>query len=519
MTLLFFLLLCGAGALEQTYKKPQGLERQARFWGWAAPALARYAGLVAVKETDEARWTLAHEYGAAQFRNCVDDLGGFFVKTGQIVALRRDLFPEQYCVALTGLADMVDPLPFEEVQDIVAEETGLHHFASIDPEPLGAASIAQVHRAVLQNGKEVALKVQRRGCQDTLLGDVKQLKDLAALVRSYTPVDYYIVFSELERQLADEFDFVQEAASMDRVRSLLGSSSPSMVIPRVIAPLSSKTVLTMDYLKGQPLSRLIGQEANLSRKTKAAGILLLDALTDALGKCIFETGFFHGDVHPGNVLVLDDGRFGLIDFGQVKQISGKNRATLGKIMQRLASRSKNATSAGRIDELDELVGLGLELGVVLDDDAAPQGPAAVAIWLWDRADSVLPDGYDQNEMSPKSPANALVSFPQDLVLIARSSVLIKGIAASLNVTWPLADKWAPIAKKALGQDDYYRLFVQNDHEIHHTTETFSSSPSSKRKRWRLFLKRKSPMPALRRFARSARVLASTYYQGSSLRRR
>mmetsp|Transcript_19141 Transcript_19141/g.56851 ORF Transcript_19141/g.56851 Transcript_19141/m.56851 type:complete len:530 (-) Transcript_19141:17-1606(-) len=455
------------------------LGRAATFWKYATPVVTRYLteaarinlnerllGRCLSDEECEVVWDDANVAGGAAARSVVDELGGFYVKTGQIIASRQDLFPKQYSDALAGLTDYVDPLSSETVRGVVAEEVLRPGevwgdvFAEWDDEPLGAASVAQVHRAVLTEaygGREVAVKVQRPGVEDTLLGDVRQLKALAKPARDITPVDYYIVFQELESQLADEFDFVAEAAAMERIKSTLDKApgGAPLVVPSVVPGLCTRRVLVMDFLRGEPLSRVAAKyDLTKDAAARAAGRALLAGLTEAFGRCIFQTGFFHADPHPGNLLVLDDGRIGLIDFGQVKQISGKSRATLGKVMCALATRRRSAAEPwGILEDLKPFTVLGDELGVVLADGAPePEGPAAVSMWLFDDAAEPLPGGYEQSELSPKAPAQSLQSFPQDLVLVARSSVLIKGLAAKLNVRWSLAAKWAPIAVESLGME-------------------------------------------------------------------
>lgn len=142
---------------------------------------------------------------------------------------------------------------------------------------------------------------------------------------------------------------------------------------------------------------------------------------------------------------MKDGRIGLIDFGQVKQISGRNRETLCKVMIALDER--------RDDEPTDLALVGklaMELGVELQENAPPEAAPAVGIWLFDGSVEKLPGGYDKGELSPNSPVRALKSFPQDLVLVGRSSILIKGISNRLGIPWSLAREWAPIAREVLG---------------------------------------------------------------------
>lgn len=152
------------------------------------------------------------------------------------------------------------------------------------------------------------------------------------------------------------------------------------------------------------------------------------------------------DPHPGNIFVLDDGRIGLIDFGQVKQISGRNRETLAKVMIALDERTD-----GNLEDMERIGNLALELGVEIKEDAKDEAPAAIALWLFDGSAEVLPGGYELGELDPNSPVKELKSFPQDLVLAGRAAILIKGISNRLGVPWSLSHEWAPIARQVLDQ--------------------------------------------------------------------
>jgi len=149
--------------------------------------------------------------------------------------------------------------------------------------------------------------------------------------------------------------------------------------------------------------------------------------------------------HPGNIFVLADGSIGLIDFGQVKQISGRARETLAKVMVALDDRESDTNPA----DLDIIGNLALELGVELNDDAQQEAPAAIAFWLFDGSVETLPGGYEKGELSPNSPVKELKSFPQDLVLVGRSTILIKGLSNRLGIPWSLSQEWAPTARRVL----------------------------------------------------------------------
>jgi aarF domain-containing kinase len=294
------------------------------------PIVASYYGLISKIKLEElvsgetidparvdALWKAQHAAGAEKLSETITNLKGFYVKTAQIISSRQDLFPEEYTEALSGFTDNLDPMPIALAKRVV--EAGLLHpgetfdemFAEFDDVPLGAASIAQVHRAVLTakyGGREVAVKVQRPSIESKLLGDIANLKGLAKTFRDNPslPLDYYTVFVELEKQLAEEFDFVAEAAAMDRIYAALSRApdgSPReipLVLPRPVNGLVSRRVLVMDYLRGVPLSRARQEMVRKgidpdSPEAKLFGRRLLTSLTTVFGRTILETGFFHAE--------------------------------------------------------------------------------------------------------------------------------------------------------------------------------------------------------------------------------
>jgi aarF domain-containing kinase len=264
-------------------------------------------------ETDiEELWSRQHEVGAKKLAETITNLKGFYVKTAQIISSRQDLFPKQYTDALSGFTDNLDPMPAALAKAVVKSEL-LHAdekfedvFCEFDETPLGAASVAQVHRARLTakyGGREVAVKIQRPSIESKLMGDVANLKAITKTFRDSPslPLDYYTVFCELEKQLADEFDFVAEAVAMDRIyQSVIRGPDGSpreapLVIPRPVSGLVSRRVLVMDYLRGVPLSRAREEMIKKgvdpdSPEAKLFGRKLLSALTTVFGWTILETG-------------------------------------------------------------------------------------------------------------------------------------------------------------------------------------------------------------------------------------
>jgi len=418
------------------------------------------------KEEEKLTWNKQHAQGADTLSKTIMSMQGFYVKAAQIIASRPDSIPQEYADALSVFTDDVDPLPVEVIKGVIEMELLVHRgeqfddvFEEFDEVPLGSASVAQVHRAVLTEKygkKEVAVKVQRPSIEDRLMGDIANLRQIAKLLRgAELPIDFYAVFTELEEQLKDEFDFEAEAASMERMHKILttddyGAQRESPIVtPRSVPTLVSKQVLVMDYLQGVPLSRANDEMkrkgiASDGVEAKLFARKVLKSLTTAFGWSILESGFFHADAHPGNIFVLDDGRIGLIDFGQVKRVNSDYREALAKVILALDERSDVDPA-----DLERIGNSAAAMGIELKDNVPAHGHAAVAMWLFDGSVETYPNGYDESEMSPNSPVKAMKEFNKDLVLLARSTVLVKGLAKRFGIRWSLSQEWAPIARRVL----------------------------------------------------------------------
>ncbi|WNG58177.1 AarF/ABC1/UbiB kinase family protein [Archangium gephyra] len=281
---------------------------------------------------------------ARRFRMLLNDLGPTFVKLGQILSTRADLLPAEYIEELATLQDNVEPVPVEDVYTQIRGSLGREVdelFKQIDPQPLAAASIAQVHRAVTMEGEEVVVKVQRPGIAEQIDSDLVVLRSLARLLEAvveetgiYSPTG---IIDEFDRAIHEELDFVHEASN---IRSFLENNRnrPYMKIPRVYDGLSSRTVLTMEFVRGVKISQA---ELSPEDRREVAGHIL-----DASFRQLFEDGLFHGDPHPGNLLVLEGNRLALLDFGVVGRLSRAMQETL--VMLALAVALKDSDSVARI---------------------------------------------------------------------------------------------------------------------------------------------------------------------------
>lgn len=283
---------------------------------------------------------------AERIRLWLDELGPTFVKLGQILSTRPDLIPHDVIVELKKLQDEVEPVPFDAIRPQVEAELGApieERFSRFEETPLAAASIAQVHRAWLPDGRLVAVKVQRPGIEGTIRTDLAILYDMARLLRAVWSgadlADPVLIVREFERSILRELDFVQEAHLTDEFRQNLRGLE-GVRVAKVEWDHTTRRVLTMEFFEGVKLS---DDEA-----LDAAGhdrVHLAKVLARVTMESIFKHGLVHADPHPGNLLVLEDGALALIDFGMVGRYDRHTIRMLRALALDLARRDFDALAA------------------------------------------------------------------------------------------------------------------------------------------------------------------------------
>jgi ubiquinone biosynthesis protein len=297
-------------------------------------------------------------------------LGPTFVKLGQLLSTRDDLLPPAYLRALESLQDEAEPIPFEDVEAIVEREIGARigkAFSRFDPQPLGAASLGQVHRAALRDGREVVVKVQRPGVREAALADLEILEEIAeTLDGRLGSVDTVGTVAEFRRTLANELDYRREAYNLARLGDDL-ERFDRLLIPRPVHDYSTDRVLTMDLVRGRKVTE-VGPLVRL----ETDGAALVDQLYEAYLRQILVEGFFHADPHPGNVFLTEDRRLALIDVGMVAHVDEALRHDLLRVVLAIADgRARDAADAAA------------SLGTPQEDFDAPGYRAAVATILAD----------------------------------------------------------------------------------------------------------------------------------------
>jgi ubiquinone biosynthesis protein len=285
---------------------------------------------------------------ARMFAADLEKLGPTFIKLGQLLSTRADLLPAAYLDALARLQDDVGPFPFAEVERIVQEELGVRlskAFERFDPEPIAAASLGQVHRAVLRGGREVAVKVQRPNVGDRVMKDLDALDEVAALMARFSAttrsIDAPGVLEEFRRTVLSELDYREEARNLVTLAHQLRDFE-NIVVPLPVDDFTTARVLTMDYIHGIKITAVSRVEW-----TEVDGVALGDDLFRAYLQQILVDGVFHADPHPGNVLLTPDHRLALIDLGMVGRLSA--------VMQERLFRLMLAISEARGDEAASIV--------------------------------------------------------------------------------------------------------------------------------------------------------------------
>lgn len=292
---------------------------------------------------------------ARALRNALNEAGVTFVKLGQMLSTRRDLLPAAYIRELETLQTKANPEPWERIQAAAEEQLGRplsEIFSKVDPTPLAAASVAQVHQGVLWDGTEVVLKVQRPGALAQVNLDTDIIIRLAKWLDKTTPWGRSLGVHELARgfaaSLEEELDYTIELENMRTIENALNAGTFDVTVPHAYDELSGERLLVMDRLPGRPVSsagRLLSKLTIIERSALATtllGVTLQQIISD---------GVFHGDLHAGNIFITPEGKLGLLDFGSVGRLDPGTQAALGMM---LYSIDKN-DAAGATDALIELL--------------------------------------------------------------------------------------------------------------------------------------------------------------------
>jgi ubiquinone biosynthesis protein len=378
-----------------------------------------------------------------RLRELLEDLGPTFIKLGQILSTRPDVVPAALAEAMERLQDGAPRLDLEVVRGVIASELGRsveQVFVRFDEAPLATASIAQVHRAViLREGREMAVvvKVQRPGIKELMQADLSLLRWLARAAEgtieeasAYAPTTIVDQFAAV---LREELDFRHELKNIERARTNFAGRPELLVVPEPVPEASGERVLVMEFLAGAKVT----EAAKDPKQDREA---ILHRIVDTTFKQVFEDGFFHGDPHPGNVLVLPDGRIGMIDYGLWGRLSVSQQDQLIDLLSSIAFKSPPTMTR-----------LVLRMGQV---------PPGFDRGAFEREVRALMDRYVGVSLAQLSSGSLIgdavdvirrhrIQIPPEFAVLARATATLEGVLREVYPAFDLQALALPYVKKLL----------------------------------------------------------------------
>jgi predicted unusual protein kinase regulating ubiquinone biosynthesis (AarF/ABC1/UbiB family) len=377
----------------------------------------------------EARRHEHHRHSAELLRDTAVRNQGLLIKTAQFLSSRPDVVPDEYIEVLSSLQDEVPPEPFSVIRREIERELGQPLdavFREFEPQPVASASLAQVHRAVLHDGRVAAVKVQYPGIEDLVAIDLKNIERFVKVLnRLDKTLDFSFISEEMAVAIPKELDFINEGRNAETIAGNFAGVQ-DVVVPEVYWEHTTRRVMTMQYVEGVKVTDIEGIKRLGVDPADVAKILVV-----AFSEMLLEHGIFHADPHPGNLLVAPGPKLLLIDFGQVKQIGPQFRlifgqmtrallaeddSALGRTFRDLGFRMKRDTDEGYVD-----------LGNAYVGNISKQMMASQAGWVDPQQ---FQDSY--RDVLRILRANPLIKIPPDLLFVGRVMGLLNGLSMTLR---------------------------------------------------------------------------------------
>ncbi|NPU94620.1 MAG: AarF/ABC1/UbiB kinase family protein [Gammaproteobacteria bacterium] len=433
----------GADAAREEY---QALAREAAIWpqrlkrisrtGWMLTRVTGSYRLWGTRSAFISRRRLPaaleklHRSNAIRFRETSLEQGGAFLKVGQLLSARADVLPKAWVDELAVLQDQARVESFSAIRHQVETELGdtlENLFLEFNPEPIAAASIGQVHKAILKDGRPVAVKVQRPGLEEIINLDMSLLKlFMASIENLLPPTDLATITTEIERTIREELDYRAEAKWMQRLGDFL-RDVPGVIVPRPVQALSGKRVLISEFIEGRKLTTELdarqqaGDDKGLSD--------LLGRLLDLYLRQVLQAGCFQADPHPGNILVTADDKLVLLDFGCTMELSEQFRKGYANVLGAAMMGEKESVAASlqalgfktRSGKPDTLLAFADALLSTLRNTATAVGGENPS---WPSADDILQRGKALFSMADNDPVDKL---PAEFIMLARVFTTLGGL--------------------------------------------------------------------------------------------
>ncbi len=429
----------------------------------------KLAGYIRGPEWVAARRRVLHRKNARRVERMILGLKGLFIKVGQLISILTNFLPEDFRIGLEGLQDRIPARPVEEIQQRIQSELGAPVatlFKSFDPEAVASASLAQVHRATLHDGRQVAVKVQHLDIEETARMDLKTIRNLFGLIGMFLRVKGLTTqYEQLSDMILDELDFTKEAAHILRITDNL-KDHPGVAFPVVVNDYSSHRVLTTEFIDGIKISNTEAlAEAGVDRADLARRVV------EAYCQMVFEDGFYHADPHPGNIFVKPDGTIVFIDFGAVATLSpamksGIPQMLLGVIQQNPERIKKAISQMGFVaynqddETVDNLIASmydrfieDLDLSEIQLNDINAKSTMDAKLDMWS----------DMRRLNI-SIRDLMSTFqvPKDWILLDRTILLILGLCTHLHPEMnPMQILKPYLERTVLGPDGDWKTFLSD----------------------------------------------------------
>jgi len=446
---------------------------------------------------------------AQRFRQAMEELGGAFVKLGQLLSTRPDILPKDWILELSRLQDEVPPLEFDQLLKTLEADLGplAEEFKFLDPHPLASASIAQVHAGLTLAGDEVVVKIRKPGVKKRLLQDVDILQALAELLERHVPESLNYrpaqVVDEFRTALSGELDFTLEGRNLDRFRSDF-EPYPNVVFPKPYWEHTTERVLTMERIRGTKISLisgLPGGQIDASRIT--------ETLAQAILRQVLEFGFFHGDPHPGNIMLIDDEKICFLDCGLVGQLDERMRENLIALV-----------SAGIHREVDVAADILIQMNALPEDLNRTQFLKEGNLFL---------DRYYRLPLKQIRISSIVeevmfiinkfkVQVPSDLLLVGKALITLEGVGRSLDPDFDAVEVVGPfvrdLALKNYGPKLFERRLLEFSRDI---MRLFRDLPGDLREisrtlrenQFKIIVEHKGPGEYFRELDRASRRMATS----------
>jgi predicted unusual protein kinase regulating ubiquinone biosynthesis (AarF/ABC1/UbiB family) len=370
-----------------------------------------------------------HRWCADRLYQCAVRNQGLLIKTAQFLSSRPDIVPDEYIDVLSGLQDEVPPEPMPVVRRLVEAELGRPLeavFSEFDEEPVASASLAQVHRAVLRDGRVVAVKVQYPGIERLVTDDLKNndlfIKILSRLDRT---LDFSFISEEMNKMIPLELDFIREGQSAEQIAANFAGVE-DIVVPEVYWEYTTRRVLVMQFLDGVKVTDAAGLQRLDVDPADIAKVIIV-----AFSEMLLQHGLFHADPHPGNLLVAPGPKLIMVDFGQVKEVGPQFRFVFAQMTQALVADDNSALGQSFRDlgfrMKDDSADGYRELGRTYVGDIAKEMTATNAGWA-------KPEMFETSyrDMLRLLRSNPLVKIPPDLLFVGRVMGLLNGLSMTLG---------------------------------------------------------------------------------------